>query len=207
MYCCNLIQVRSSHRLGRYPNADHKDAGPCSRRASDSVPRAHGSERSPLGTRQMVPPPGRARAPGSSPGMFWLECSQALPQGTETKCHHPRCHFARRPWTSRTCRAVATWNDSLGPGWTRGPLSSFALLPGGCPSSSPATGRSSERVGAVWQSWPHHCGPYFIQFPKGGKQYECPRKVPKNLQGVASAALSEPPPPRCCASRARGPAI
>lgn len=67
----------------------------------------------------------------------------------------------RKAWTSRTRRVVATWNSSLNAGWTRGPLSSFALLPRGCPSSSPATGRSSKRVDAVLQSCPHPCGPYF----------------------------------------------
>lgn len=105
--------------LGCYPNADPRDAGPCSREAPGSVPRAHGRQRSPLGTEWTVP-----SWQGLHPrALSWDVRAGAVP-GFASPPWLPflrLCAVARRAWTSRTRRAAATGKGPWGPGWTRGP--------------------------------------------------------------------------------------
>ena len=64
-----------------------------------------------------------------------------------------------------TLGAEATWSGYLGPWLARGPPGSFAVLPRGCPSNSPATGSPSTTVSAVLQSCPHPSA-VLIQYAK-----------------------------------------
>lgn len=93
------------------------------------------------------------------------------------------------PMTLQIIQAVTTWTSSLGPCLPRGPRGSLALFPRGCPSSSP-------RPDALPKVWVQFCNPALttaVLIPVcKRRQYDCYRKVPNKLQGVASTVLGEP---------------
>jgi hypothetical protein len=92
-----------------------------------------------------------------------ISCNVTIMQSAEINRHNPHCHFTK--YRQLHVPSMTSTPDSgslellLGSLLVQGgPPGSSALISRGCLSGFPATDHRSERVGAVLQSCPHHCG-------------------------------------------------